>query len=155
MANIISRFCTTEHEDEDEDSISVTTEPERILLNTITSVVNTTTTTTAAAAAAAEDEEEEQCPAAAAAAEDEEEEQCPYCGHQPAWCIICYANTINTAFIPCGHSILCMQCLDKLKELKLLELEDDGRRRLQSSFVILECPVCRTTSFGYRIYGLD
>ena len=154
MANIISRFCTTEHEDEDEDSISVTTEPERILLNTITSVVNTTTTTTAAAAAAAEDEEEEQCPAAAAA-EDEEEEQCPYCGHQPAWCIICYANTINTAFIPCGHSILCMQCLDKLKELKLLELEDDGRRRLQSSFVILECPVCRTTSFGYRIYGLD
>ena len=140
MANIISRFCTTEHEDEDEDSISVTTEPERILLNTITSVVNTTTTTTAAAAAAAE---------------DEEEEQCPYCGHQPAWCIICYANTINTAFIPCGHSILCMQCLDKLKELKLLELEDDGRRRLQSSFVILECPVCRTTSFGYRIYGLD
>ena len=155
MANIISRFCTTEHEDEDEDSISVTTEPERILLNTITSVVNTTTTTTAAAAAAAEDEEEEQCPAAAAAAEDEEEEQCPYCGHQPAWCIICYANTINTAFIPCGHSILCMQCLDKLKELKLLELEDDGRRRLQSSFVILKCPVCRTTSFGYRIYGLD
>ena len=154
MANIISRFCTTEHEDEDEDSISVTTEPELILLNTITSVVNTTTTTTAAAAAAAEDEEEEQCPAAAAA-EDEEEEQCPYCGHQPAWCIICYANTINTAFIPCGHSILCMQCLDKLKELKLLELEDDGRRRLQSSFVILKCPVCRTTSFGYRIYGLD
>ena len=141
MANIISRFCTTEHEDEDEDSISVTTEPERILLNTITSIVNTTTTTTAAAAAAA--------------AEDEEEEQCPYCGHQPAWCIICYANTINTAFIPCGHSILCMQCLDKLKELKLLELEDDGRRRLQSSFVILKCPVCRTTSFGYRIYGLD
>ena len=139
MGNIISRFCTTEHEDEDEDTISVTTEPEQpILLNTITLAANTTTTTTTAAAAAA-----------AAAVEDEEEEQCPYCGHQPAWCIICYVNTINTAFIPCGHSILCIQCLDKLKELNLLELE----RSLQSSE--LECPVCRTKSYGHRIYGLD
>ena len=136
MGNIISRFCTTEHEDED--TISVTTEPEHILLNTITLAANTTTTTAAAAAAAA--------------AEDEEEEQCPYCGHQPAWCIICYVNTINTAFIPCGHSILCIQCLDKLKELKLLELDE---RSLQSSVVILECPVCRTQSYGHRIYGLD
>ena len=122
----------------DEDTISVTTEPEHILLNTITLAANTTTTTAAAAAAAA--------------AEDEEEEQCPYCGHQPAWCIICYVNTINTAFIPCGHSILCIQCLDKLKELKLLELDE---RSLQSSVVILECPVCRTQSYGHRIYGLD
>lgn len=45
-------------------------------------------------------------------------------------CKICFSNTIETAFVPCGHALTCFACSERV-----VSTENDGERA--------RCPVCK------------
>ena len=63
-------------------------------------------------------------------------------------CVICFRNTIETVFIPCGHSVACMGCL------RILELRYSTHLQSRNNRVV-PCPLCRAPARGYRIFRQD
>jgi glutamate racemase len=53
-------------------------------------------------------------------------------------CIICWKNKINHIFIPCGHYIMCEECVIKISKIPLISLK---------------CPICRTYGSYYKVYN--
>jgi len=53
-------------------------------------------------------------------------------GEQGQRCVVCWVNSPNIIFIPCGHLSCCHQCISKVWEQQLLEHHAD-----------LRCPCCQ------------
>ena len=61
-------------------------------------------------------------------------------------CVICYVRPVSTACLPCGHAVMCGECV--------VQLKNRDKNRGNKGSETAPCPICRTVSTIHQIVHL-